>query len=64
MSDGRPAREDAGPAPIIRSEEAFVEPEAVVYLLVEGACLDVSGNGRGGRRFMNPCPRILRIRDS
>jgi hypothetical protein len=47
MSDSRPAREDARSAAVIASEEAFVTPNAVVYVLVEDACFEIPGEWKG-----------------
>jgi hypothetical protein len=56
VPDGRPAGEDAGPKPIVASEEAFVAPDAVVYLLVEDACFEVSGKWEGREEVHEPLP--------
>ena len=47
VSDSRPAREDARSAAVIAGEEAFVAPNAVVYILIEDACFELPREWKG-----------------
>ena len=47
MSKSRVLGEDACPMAIIAGEEAFVAPNAVVYILIEDACFELPREWKG-----------------
>ena len=54
MSDSRPAGENTRPTAVIASEKTLVAPNAVLYLLVENVCFEISGEWEGREDVHEP----------